>query len=325
MRVLLVKMSSMGDVIHNLPVVDDIRRWHPDAQIDWVVEAPYAGLVSLHPGVARVIPMAWRRWRKRLWDGEVRREMRAFVSGMRATSYDLIVDTQALVKSALVARLAHGVRVGYAAGACREGAAAWFYDRRMAYAPVKSVHAVARYRALAAWALGQVVTGDPHYGIALHPVAPAWLAADIRTAVLLPATARAAKQWPRERWVDLGRALAADGLTCLVGWGSVSERFEATRLAEQMGGGAQAMPDAFDLVRWAHLLKSARVCIGVDTGLTYLAAAVGTPTVGVYCDSAPAQAGITVDTPHLNLGDIGQAPTSAQVIAAARTLLAAST
>lgn len=312
----------MGDVIHNLPVVDDIRQSHPDAQIDWVVEAPYAGLVAQHPGVNRVIPMAWRRWRKRLWSRDVRNELTDFVAALRETPYDLIIDTQSLVKSALVARLAHGVRIGYASAACRERAAAWFYDRRMMHPPVKAVHAVTRYRALVAWSLGRDVNDAPHYGLKVDPVEPDWLPSGTAYTVLLPATARAAKQWPTARWVALGQALAAAGQVCLVGWGNAQEREQATRLAQQIGGAANAMPAAFDLVRWAHLLRAAQMCVGVDTGLTYLAAAVGTKTIGLYCDSSPTQAGITVDTPYINLGDIGEPPAVATAIDAAMCLLA---
>lgn len=338
----------MGDVVHNLPVVDDILRAHPDAEIDWVVEEPYAGLVRLHPRVARVIPIALRRWRREILRGAVRAEFRAFLHALRAQRYDYIIDTQSLVKSALVARLARGERVGYSARACRESMAALFYDRRMDHAPVKSFHAVGRYRELAGWALGYAPAGEPSYGLQPVPVRPDWLprsggSAAPPYAVFLSATARAAKKWPEADWIALAQGLIARGFACVFAWGSAAERAcaealvgEANRGAvrastgcggrvcastsDLVNGGALLAPEAFGLVAWAEILAGAALVVGVDTGLTYLAAAVGTPTVGVYCDSSPLQAGIEVDTPHRNLGEIGAPPAAATVIDAALAL-----
>jgi heptosyltransferase-1 len=149
-------MSSMGDVVHNLPLVADILHAHPEAQIDWVVEEAYADLVRLHPGVRRVLPIALRRWRRQLFQPGTLREMRTFWRELRSQSYDAILDTQSLLKSALVCRAARGLRVGYVAAACKEPIAACCYQKRLPYPPVKAVHAVQRYRDLSAWATASI-------------------------------------------------------------------------------------------------------------------------------------------------------------------------
>lgn len=321
----------MGDVIHNLPVVADIVRAHPDAQIDWVVEEAYAGLVRLHPQVQRVIPVAWRRWRRSWWQPEVRDEFRAFKQTLREHTYDAIIDTQSLFKSALFALLAHGPRYGYSARGSREGLASWFYHHRMDYARVGETPSVERYRALAAWALGYVPEGEPRYGLAPTPRRPDWLPGGAHSkapyAVFLSATARAEKLWDDANWHVLTTHCIARGWACVFAWGSASERTRAEGIvraanaqrspcassADLAAGGAFAAPEAYGLVAWAEILAGAAVVVGVDTGLTFLAAAVGVPTVAIYCATSPAHVGIEVDTPHANLGEI-DAPPSAQMV-----------
>jgi len=331
----------MGDVIHNLPVVADIVRAHPDAQIDWVVEEAYAGLVRLHPRVQRVIPVAWRRWRRSWWQPEVRDEFRAFKQTLREVTYDAIIDTQSLFKSALFARLAHGPRYGYSARGSREGLASWFYDHRMEYARVGETPSVERYRALAGWALGYAPEGEPRYGLAPTPRRPDWLPGNGPYAVFLSATARAEKLWGDANWQALTTQCIDRGWACAFAWGSASERTRAegivhaanaarasqgdgTRQAagasglaastDASAGGAFVAPQAHGLVEWAEILAGAAVVVGVDTGLTFLAAAVGVPTIAIYCATSPVHVGIEVDTPHANLGDIG-APPSVQTVA----------
>lgn len=317
----------MGDVIHNLPVVADIVQAHPDAQIDWVVEEAYAGLVRLHPRVQRVIPVAWRRWRRSWWQPEVRDEFRAFKQTLREVTYDAIIDTQSLFKSALFARLARGPRYGYSARGSREGLASWFYDHRMDYARVGETPSVERYRALAGWALGYAPQGEPRYGLAPTPRRPDWLPGSGPYAVFLSATARAEKLWAEPDWHALTTQCIDHGWACVFAWGSASERTRAEGIvraanavrspcassADLIAGGAFVAPQAYGLVEWAEILAGAAVVVGVDTGLTFLAAAVGVPTIAIYCATSPAHVGIEVDTPHANLGEIG-APPSARAV-----------
>ena len=174
MRILLVKTSSLGDVIHNLPVVSDIRRHFPDADIDWCVEESFAAIPRLHPGVREIIPVAIRRWRKQLTKATTWREIAAFRRQIAAKPYAAVIDTQGLVKSALLARRANGPRLGYAADSAREPLAARCYDRTFHIA--RDLHAVPRNRLLAAAALGYVAEGEPDYGIDTAAGAFPWLA-----------------------------------------------------------------------------------------------------------------------------------------------------
>lgn len=317
MRILLVKTTSMGDVIHNLPVTSDIRRRRPDAVIDWVVEDSFADIPRLHPAVRRVIPVAVRRWRKSLLSPATWGEIGAWRRAVRADIYDAIIDTQGLLKSALLAAQARGPKLGYAADTVREPLAARFYDRT--FAIPRDRNAVQRNRELAAAALGYSLGDLPlDYGLSVPSLTADWLPKG-DYAVLLMATSRADKEWPEEDWRALGRALNATGLRCVLPGGSDAERARAGRLARDLGR-AVATP-AMALTELAELLAGAQLVVGVDTGLVHLAAALGRPTLAIYCASAPALTGVHADTPAINLGNSGAPPAAAAVVAAALQLL----
>ena len=313
MRILLIKTSSLGDVIHNLPVVTDLRAHFPDAAIDWVVEEGYAAIVGLHPGVRSALPVALRRWRKSLSSAATWREMRSFRAMLQAESYDLAINTQGLLKSALITRLADGKRCGYTAATAREPLAARFYDA--CFEVPKDLHAVARNRRLAAPAANYTAAPAPDYGIAVTPApTPAG-----PSAILLTATSRDDKLWPEERWIALGCALHQRGLTSLLPAGSASERMRAERLAQAIPG-AVALPP-LGLAELAGQLAAARLVIGVDTGLVHLAAALGRPTLALFSASDPALTGVCATTPAFNLGARGRPPGVDDVLAAASPLL----
>ncbi|MEO8410512.1 MAG: lipopolysaccharide heptosyltransferase I, partial [Propionivibrio sp.] len=210
MRILLVKTSSLGDVIHNLPVVSDLRRSFPDAQIDWCVEEAYVELPRLHPGVEQVIPVAVRRWRKSPARWSTWSEIRAFRRRLASTSYDAIIDTQGLLKSGLVTRQARGRRYGYAAEVAREPLAAKFYDQT--FVIPRNVHAVERNRWLAAAALDYPVDLPLDYGIATPDVDLPWLGEEPH-AVLLTATSRVDKLWDEANWILVAQDLINRGLS----------------------------------------------------------------------------------------------------------------
>lgn len=317
MRILLVKTSSLGDVIHNLPVASDIRRRMPEARIDWMVEENFAGIPRLHPAVSGVIPVAVRRWRKSLLSPATWREISAFRRAARADSYDAVLDTQGLLKSALLAAQARGKKLGHAADSAREPVAARFYDA--GFSIPKNLHAVERNRRLAAAALGYALDDLPlDYGITAAPLAADWLPAG-DYAVLLTATSRTDKEWPEADWLALGAALGATGLRCVLPGGSDRERERATRMAAQLGR-AVAAP-AMNLADLAGLLAGARIVVGVDTGLVHLAAALGRPTLALYCASDPALTGVLGTAPHVNLGGSGTPPPAAETVRVARGLL----
>ncbi len=313
MRILLIKTSSLGDVVHNLPVVTDLRREYPEARIDWVVEEGFADIARLHPGVQRVIPVALRRWRKSLLTADTWREMRAFRATLQTEKYDLVLDTQGLLKSALITRMARGKRCGYTASSAREPMAARFYDAT--FEVPKNLHAVARNRRLASLAVGYAASAAPDYGIAASP-APTFRSTE---AILLTATSRDDKLWPENNWITAGRALHEHGLNCLLPAGNATERERATRIAQAIPG-AVALPP-LSLPELATQLADARIVIGVDTGLVHLAAALGRPTLALFCASDPGLTGVVASTPAVSLGSRGRPPSVEQVIAAALPLL----
>lgn len=313
-RILLIKTSSLGDIVHNLPVVSDIATRMPDAVIDWVTEQAFADIPALHARVSSVIPVATRRWRGALWRPETWREIGRFRRRLQSHTYDLVLDTQGLFKSALIARAAHGVRCGQDRRSAREPLAARFYDR--AYPVARAQHAVARNRALAALALGYAppVT-PPDYGLHLPPEP---LSADIPRdyVVCLHATSRVSKLWPVERWIALANALQRQGLTPMLPWGSETERTSANAIAA--GCPSALVLPRLSLRRLAPVLGQARAVVGVDTGLVHLACALDRPVVAIYTASAPALTGIYPRDPAraVNLGGTGGIPAVDDVLAA---------
>ena len=316
MRILIVKTSSLGDVIHNLPVVSDIRQHFPDAVIDWCVEESFAAIPRLHPAVAEIVPVAIRRWRKALWQASTWREIGAMRRRLRAGAYDLVIDTQGLVKSALVARQAAAPIAGYAAGSAREPGASRFYDRYFIVS--RTAHAVVRNRLLVAAALGYEIDGEPDYGIAVAPADFDWLP-KAPYAVFLTATSRDDKLWPEAHWLALGQKLHAQGIAAVLPGGSAVERERAARLAGAIPGAVAAPP--LSIPQLAALLAGGKAAIGVDTGLTHLAVALNIPTVALYTATDPGLTGVLGAGFHRNLGGKAQIPPMQDVLDELRPVL----
>lgn len=316
MRILIVKISSLGDVIHNLPVVSDIKRHFPNAVVDWCVEENFAAIPRLHPAVDKIIPVALRRWRKALFKASTWREINAFLAELKTQSYDLVIDTQGLLKSALLARRAYGPVAGYAAESAREPLAARFYDRHFTVSTV--VHAVVRNRRLAAAALGYAVDGEPDYGITAAVTDFDWLPAKAYV-VFLTATSRDDKLWPEPHWLALGQRLHALGYSAVLPGGSFVERERAARLAAAIPEAIAAPP--LSIPQLAALLAGGRAAIGVDTGLTHLAVALKTPTVAIYTATDPGLTGVLGTGFYRNLGGKAQMPTPLAVLDELQTAL----
>jgi heptosyltransferase-1 len=324
LNILLVRVSSLGDVLHNLPMVDDILRHHPDAKIDWVVEEGYVSLVRLNPHVRRVIPFALRRWRRGLFDPAIRAEVRAFVRALREEPYDFVFDTQGLVKTGIVmgaARIKPGGRkVGMANGT--EGSGYEAVSRIFHTDSVKvarRAHAVARGREVAASALGYAIDTAPNFGLpppSSVAARPAWMPVDAY-AVFFHGTARAAKKWDAANWIATGRALAP--MPVLLPWGSQAEKREAEQIAASLPN-ARVLPK-LSMMDAVELARDAALAVGVDTGLTHIAAAFVRPTVEIYCDSPRWKTEGNWSPRIANLGDTGKPPSADEVVAAARALL----
>jgi heptosyltransferase-1 len=300
-RVLIVKTTSMGDVVHALPAVSDLLRERPGTVVDWLVEAPFAAIPRLHPGVSRVLPLAWRRWRRQLARRETWAQIAALRDELRAQEYAMVIDLQGLLKSALWGLQAHGPLMGYDSRSLREPLASLFYSRRVDV--LRSLPAVERCRRLVAALAGYAPPpSPPDFGI-VAPL-PSWSPAG-RYAVLVPAASRPEKLWPEADWIAVGRRLADDGLEPVVLWGSPVERARADRIAQACGG---AVPPFLSVADAAGVLAGATRIVGLDTGFSHLGAAFGVPTVGIYCDHDPGLAGITGPGPVASIGGKGQVP-----------------
>jgi heptosyltransferase-1 len=302
-RILFVKLSSLGDVVHHLPAVTDLLRHSPDAHVGWAVEEAYTDLVKLHPAVAEVFPVNLRQLREHPFGPAQWRRLRALRSTLRSRPWDYVIDTQGLIKSGIVAGFARAPAFGFDAKSARERLAARFYDVRIAVP--RRLHAVERNRRLVAGVFGYGLEPTVRYGVVPPTATPPW-APEGRYVVLLHAASHGAKRWPEERWIALARIVVADGYAVVLPGGSDTERAAGARIAAAVQG---AMPaPATTLADAANLLSGAAGVVGVDTGLTHLAVALGRPTVGIYCATDPALTGLHGGSDAVNVGGPGRPP-----------------
>ncbi len=287
MRVLLVKTSSLGDVIHTLPAVTDAQRAVPDIRFDWVVEEAFQEIPAWHPAVGRVLPVALRRWRKNLRETWRSGEWAECKARIRDGDYDLALDAQGLMKSAFLVRLARCRKVGFDRESARESLAARTYDHGLAVP--KGIHAVTRLRQLFAQAFAYELPDTPvDYGVDFGRLP----ATDVpgEYVVFLHATTWVTKHWPENYWIRLSRLAGAAGLKVQLPWGNEAERARAERIACASEGHAEILP-SLSLSGVAGVLAGARAVVAVDTGLCHLAAAMNTPTVSLYGPTNPGLTG----------------------------------
>jgi heptosyltransferase I len=317
MKIALVKTSSMGDVIHALPVVTDIVRAIPGARIDWIVEEAFADLPALHPAIGDIVPVAIRRWRRSLFQRSTRDEITGLRRRLRGGGYDLALDLQGLVKSAWVARLT--------------GAPVWGFSRRCAREPLASLacrrvfdvdmrlHAIERLRSLAAQAFGYRPEPLPSFGLVV-PDDPVPGLPDTPYALLLHATSRESKQWPDACWRGLIEGLAERGIASALPWGSEAERLRAEALASTPvapdARAATVLP-ALRLRQCATAIARAGLVVGVDTGLTHLSAAIDAPTVALFAATPAWRFGPYWTPRSISLGEQGVWPRVEEVLQAA--------
>ena len=316
MKVLIVKTSSMGDVIHTFPAVEDALRNRPDISFDWCVEEAFAGIVALHPAIRTIHKVAIRRWRKQLFSGGAWREMAALRKALRAERYDLVIDAQGLLKSALVAIQAGAPVAGFDSASAREPSATLFYQRK--YAVPRDLHAIERTRRLFGLVLGyQPDLSALQSGIV--PPAGGLAGIDGQTAFLLHGTSREDKKWPVEDWIETARLLVARQFTPVVTWSNEAER----TVAEAIVG---AVPQTVlvpksPLSEIAGILGRSALVIGADTGLTHLASAFGLPTVAIFLATEPGLTGPRGPLASTLLAPAGGKVVPAEVMAEAERLM----
>ena len=316
--ILVVRPSSLGDVVHALALVADVRRHRPQIAIDWVAEEAFAGIVALDPDVRRVIPVALRRWRRSPLSPATWREMAEFRRALRRADYAAVLDLQEQVKGALIARTAHGVRHGPDRKSIREPVATLAHDVHHHIDPAQ--HLIDRCRRLAGAALGYDAGGPPRFRFDVPPPATSLALPDRPYVVALHATSRASKLWPEAHWRELLAGLAQAGFATMLPWGDAAEHARSDRIAA--GTPAATVPPRAPLEALAALLARAELVIGVDTGLVHLAAALGTPTVALFVATDPALAGVARTGAHArDLGGVAETPTVTAAREAASALL----
>jgi len=276
MNVLIVKTSSLGDVIHTLPALTDAAKAIPDISFDWVVEESFQDIPKLHPNVNRVIPVSVRRWRKNLW--KHRADIKASIKDIQKEQYDVVIDAQGLIKSAFFTRYARGKKYGLSKTSCREPLATMAYQHKIDVA--KGQHAITRVRQLFAKSIGYALSDEPiSYGLnkegldVPEPLESPYL-------VFLHGTTWTSKHWPNDYWKELISLATEQGLTVYLPWGSEVEKDRAQMLSE-VSNRALVLP-RLSIKELTAVLMHAKGVVGVDSGLAHLAAACGTPEVTLY-------------------------------------------
>jgi heptosyltransferase-1 len=297
-KVLIVKTSSMGDVIHTLPALTDAGNALPSISFDWVVEENFAEIPAWHPLVDEVIPVALRRWRKNIFSKKTRDEFNLFLKKIREKKYDVIIDAQGLLKSAFLTLFARGNKYGLDWNSAREPLASLFYQNKISVE--KNQHAILRVRKLFASVLGYEVDASVvsvgNLSFETHAARPEEAAQrpsrrtqDERMPqnflVFLHGTTWQSKHWPDEYWIQLAKIANEKNISVLLPWGNEAEKTRAEKIAANCNS-AQVLPQ-LDLNGIAHILKNAKAVVAVDTGLAHLAAALDVPTVSLYGPTNP--------------------------------------
>jgi len=335
-NILLVKLSSLGDVLHNLPIVWDLRTRLPDARIDWVVEEGYVHLLEPllsrgeFKGIDRIIPFGLRRWKRHFFKVDTWKQFFSFKAQLQAVQYDYVIETQGLLKSALVCALANKSSNAVVAGLANatqfsgyEPIAKAFY-KQCVQVPF-DCHAVDRSR----W----VMCSALDWGLIDRTDSPAFYPETFIQALVekkiegikkpyvlcFHSTAREAKRWSNQHWIILGKELASHGYQVVLPWGNPAEKETSKEIAKHVPGAF--VPQAFSIEEAFSVIAHAALTIGVDTGLTHLAAVLGKPTVEIYCDSPRWKTEGYWTKNICNVGDIGSPPSTSEVVSAALSLL----
>ncbi|NKB34589.1 MAG: lipopolysaccharide heptosyltransferase I [Pseudomonadales bacterium] len=298
MRVLIVKVSSLGDIIHTLPAVTDAHKAHANLTFDWVVEENFVEVPSWHPAVDKVIPVAIRRWRRNLVQTYLSHEFRSFKRALQGVHYDLVIDAQGLIKSGFISRLSRGLTIGLSNRTIREPLATLFYNK--VYSVPWTEHAVDRVRQLFSRALKYRYDKESiDYGIDIERIKGTGEASPGNRVVFLHGTTWATKHWPEYYWRHLAHIASEAGFEILLPWGDIKEKQRAEFIAKD--NSSVTVLDKQTLSGLAQHITNSKGVIAVDTGLGHLAAALAKPTVSLYGSTNPGLSGTFGENQlHLN-------------------------
>lgn len=314
MNILIVKTSSMGDVVHALPVLSDIRKNIRGVRIDWLVEEPFADIVRNTPLVDETIVCNVRKWRKSIFSKQTREEVLALKKKLREKNYDLVIDLQGLIKSAVVGKLANSPIAGYDKASIKEKVASLMYDKT--YSVSKELSAVERCRRLTSSALGY----------ALPETAPVFYFLFSsekemnKQAIFFVNTSRKTKLWPEKNWIELGKILTSDGWKVFLAWGSPEEKVRVEKIKNAIGLNASVLA-RMPIGELMKFMAGCELVVGVDTGMTHLGSAMGLPTVGIFRDYPVELVPLMGDGKKRSLGGVNACPEVKEVYDAVKEVL----
>ena len=287
----------MGDVVHTMPALTDAALANPDIRFDWAVDESFADIPAWHSHVENVFPIALRRWRGGLASANGQSEVKDALQKIRSERYDAIVDLQGEFKSAFVARLAKGARIGYDSSSARERGAQLVYAKR--YAIPKGAHSMARMRSLLSQALAYSFDEQlVDYGIRMDRLPPSAMKIDRPYVVFIHSTSWESKNWPERYWIDLADRVTVAGYSIVLPWGSEAERKRSERIAESKLN--RIVLPQMAIAEKASIIAGASATVGLDTGLSHIAAALSVPSVTLYGATDPHLCG-TIGTNQLQI------------------------
>lgn len=292
MRVLLVKLSSMGDLVQVLPALTDAKLAIPGIQFDWVADEAFAQIPLLHPAVNRIIKTAHRRWVKAKWQALKSGELGEFWRELRLEKYDLVLDAQSNLKSALVTRLARGLRCGMDKNSVREKGAQLAYQKKIAIPDILSLHGITRMRLLFAKALGYELPNTAFdHGIDTHQFPQLTIHLPKNYLVFLHSTTWSSKYWPERYWVELVKLSTQAGYNIVLPWGNAKEQERSERLALIAPTATFVLP-RLKILEQATIMLGAQCTVGLDTGLAHLVAALPVKSLHLYGPTNPKLLGV---------------------------------
>lgn len=312
MKILLVRMSSMGDLVHTLPAIEDLSKKCPDIELHWLCEASFDAIARMHPFVKKVHTLSWRAWRKNIVSRETWKKIASLKALLKSENYDAVLDAQGLIKSAIFAKFANAEVWGFDYSSAREGVASWFYNRKIKIS--KNQHIIPRNRQLFASAFDYVLSDMPNVSFGNFDEQIERL--DFLPAkynIALTATSADSKLWAEENWRTLFVSThQKDGLPILLPFGSIREQERANRIARDLP--FVSVCPKLELKEVINLLQNSHSVIGVDTGLLHIANALNIPTVGIFTTSNPNKTGIQTTQFSENIGGNGVVPSVDQVL-----------
>ena len=280
-RVLIVKTSSLGDVIHTLPAINDAVYAIPDIKFDWIVEENFSEIPNWNSDVDQIIPVVLRKWRKNIFRFWFSKEWSEFKKRIGFHRYDVIIDAQGLLKSAWLGSFADGPRYGFDKFSAREPLASNFYDHQISVS--KKLHAVERTRILFSKSLGySLQPSNGKYNLSFGSTSTG-------AVVLIHGTTWASKHWPEESWIKLSGLLTKANYKVFLPWANEYDRARALRISKSSG--AKVLPK-MTLTEIASFLAESQGCVSVDTGLGHLSSALNTPTLGIFGPTDPSFTGL---------------------------------